>query len=182
MQLNETAQSQAVDSPTNKDEHLSGMLVKMYDGNYLRGNANWKNASIPPSYSHKSNVIYSLELCQFVMTDDEIALFRNPDSFADRKDLLDLAKDIEQRSFRKMYELEGEDPDTAIQTNAQQPSSRQKTAKVGGIGPRVYKYKKEILGIGRKDDLRERPQAEEEVQGTPPGNLSIRNFMGRGRN
>ena len=52
---------------------------------------------------------YSLELCQFVMTPQEIALFTRPNSFADRKDLLDLAGDIERRSFRKMYEFEGKD-------------------------------------------------------------------------
>ena len=125
---------------------------------------------------------YSLELCQFVMTPQEIALFTRPNSFADRKDLLDLAGDIERRSFRKMYEFEGKDPDIEVQVNSREPSSRQKTTKVGGIGPRVMQYKKTFGG--RHVDLRERQpaEAEEVVQGTPPGNRSILAFVGQHNN
>ena len=178
----QTAQAAAAESPTNRDEHLSGMLVKMYEGNYLKGVAHWKKVSLPRGYSHKSNVIYSLELCQFVMTPQEIALFTRPNSFADRKDLLDLAGDIERRSFRKMYEFEGKDPDIEVQVNSREPSSRQKTTKVGGIGPRVMQYKKTFGG--RHVDLRERQpaEAEEVVQGTPPGNTSILAFVGQRNN
>ena len=157
------------------------MLVKLYEANSLSSLNDWKdiaNSSIPNEFSRKSNVKYSLELCQYVMTDYEINLFKQPNSFTDRVHLLDLAAGIEQRSFRKMYELEGEgDPDLAIQLNSRVGLSKQKKPVVEGIGPRVLAYKNTLPNGGPKVALQE-PSAGERV-GTPPGNTSMMAYMRR---
>ena len=146
------------------------MLVKLYEANSLSNLNDWKdiaNTSIPNKFSRKSHVKYSLELCQYVMNGDEINLFKQPqpNSFTDRVHLLDLAAGIEQRSFRKMYELEGEDdPDLAIQLNSRAGLSKQKKPVVGDIGPHVLAYKT-TLPNGPKVALQE-PSAGERV-GTP---------------
>ena len=145
----------------------------MHDENRLSGQQ-WTKATVSESYSHKSNVKYTLELCQFVMSEDELNAFRNRNS-VERGELLQLAAEIETRSFRKMWELEGEDPDVSEQTN-RKAGSKAKKPTYGAVGPRVLKYKKLLCpnGDASNEPLRDRPPPEEEPTGTPQGNMSIR--------
>jgi len=67
------AEASAVEKPHSK--HLiSEMLVKMHDENHL-SEEQWKDATPPASYGNHSLVKYTLELCQYVMAEDEINNF-----------------------------------------------------------------------------------------------------------
>ena len=135
-QLVYSAHAVAVVNPTSTDtiEQVLMNIVLMnmyYDTNSLRGQ-DLKNTTIPNSYSHKSQVRYTLELCQYLMTDSsELASFQNW-SFANHEDsfhMLHLKFKIQCHSFGKLYEHAG---------------SRAKKPTYGAVGTCVHKYKKSL--------------------------------------
>jgi hypothetical protein len=138
-----TSHAAASDNADSKST-ISEVLVKMYDLKRLR-EAQWKDVSVPDCYSHKSNVRYTLELCQYVMTADEKRLFSDSEFGQNRNHLLSTAAEIQTRSFRKLWELEGLNPIAAEQTN-RMAGSRAKKPTYGAVGTRVMEVKKKLPG------------------------------------
>ena len=136
------------------------MLVELYDLNSLSGGS-WKDdATIPNSLASPQLVKNSLELCQYVMTSEELASFRGH-TIPNNEQLVQLSQDIETRSFRKMWQLEGKD----IAVESARTGSRAAQPTYGGVGVRIRTYKQFLAGPeGSKDKkvynaiaLRERP-------------------------
>ena len=120
--------------------------MKMYDLERLR-EAQWKVISVPDCYSHKSNVRYTLELCQYdVMTADEKRFFSDSEFGQNHNLLLSTAAEIQTCTFRKLLELEGLNPIAAEQTN-RMAGSRAKKPTYGAVGTRVMEVKKKYLAM-----------------------------------
>ena len=77
---------------------------------------------------------------------------------------------IQQRAFRKMFELEGDDPNTEEQLLKSKGSQGKKPTVSGVVGGRVRTFKQKY----KLDELQERP---EERTGTPPGNMSMQEYL-----
>jgi len=116
-------------------------------------------------YNEPSLMTYSLELCEFVMSEDEKAKFR--DKGMDRTELFTLASKVEERAFKKMYEFEGKNVEEEMENNKKNGSRAPKPT-YQGLGKRVFKYKKDlarrrglsdadIKKFGKDEDLIERP-------------------------
>lgn len=136
-----------------KGETLQNLLVTLYNNNSLTGR-DWGAAPLPLMYRDEKNlkyVYYSLELCAYVLTDDERQSFKMR-SYQSEAELMDAAGDIQRRAFRKMYELEGTDPDEEEKANKTR-GSRGKKATVLGVGHRVRDYKTKHLSGGNLRDI-----------------------------
>ena len=125
---------------------------------------------MPPTVASgdQSMARYVLELCQFVMSAQELQDFRLK-SFATDEELQSAADAVQQTAFRKMFELEGDDPLTEEQL-LKSKGSKGKKPTVSGVGARVRKFKQQYKLV----ELQERP---EERTGTPRGNMSMRQYM-----
>ena len=89
---------------------IQNLLVQCYNGNYLK-HLSWSSRAklalpLTVAPGDHSMARYVLELCQFVMNAQELQDFRSK-SFAIDKELQSAADAIQQRAFRKMFELEG---------------------------------------------------------------------------
>merc|ERR1712154_706867 len=82
-----------------------------------------------------------LELAWLVASNEEKNVLK--DKKTDKATLNDLTCDIEERAFRKMYELEGKNPDQEMKKNEQNPSRAAKPTYLA-LGARVRKYKKQL--------------------------------------
>jgi hypothetical protein len=127
----------------------------------------------------------TLEICEYVMTEEEKNALKNNLSLSDQE-LIENATNIEKRSFRMMWEFEGLDPDIEERNQLKMNKSQRKAATYLAIGRRVREYKKYLAKIsGNTHDydaekLRPRPPLQE--PGTPHDNHSVLSFFGGDRN
>ena len=106
------------------------------------------------------------------MDAQELQAFRSK-SFQSEELMISAADDIQRKAFRKMWELEGDDPDVEEQT-MKSKGSQAKKPNILGVGARVRKYKEEF----KLKELQERPVTGVAAPpGTPPGNASILQFL-----
>ena len=147
----------------------------MYKENRLKGLVQWKNATICANLSDHSLAKYALELCQFAMEKhgmtEELAALTNEGT--EEGQLIIIARNVHTRAFREMWTLEGSDWEVEEQVNSTK-GSQGKQPTYGAVGARVRTYKSAFS----MDDLRDRPR-EDEQEGTPPGNRSIRQMLQR---
>lgn len=100
------------------------------------------------------------------MSAGELVLFQSK-SLTEEDELQTVAKDIELRAFRKMWEFEGiSEIDEKFATN-KRLGSRGQQPTYGAVGARVREYKKYLAKfsgsqIPDKEPLAERPQEEDE--------------------
>ena len=166
---------------TIKGQSISQLLISMYKENSLV-RLKWKQAKIPDNYTEKSLARNSIELCQFVMSEEEIEKMKTgglPD-----EELMQLATVIGNRAFTKLWELEGLDPNIEAQLNAKKKGGQQKKPTYGAVGRRVGDYKKILAEKSGKKvkevELQERPP-QQDAAGTPEGNKSILSFTRKSR-
>jgi len=114
-----------------------------------------------------SVVRYVLELCHFVMDDNERQAFKLQ-SYDSKEAMGDAAANIQRRAFRKMWELEGLNADVEEQLNKKM-GSRGKKPTVAGVGARVRTYMEQF----KLKELQNRPATDTDAVGTPPDNRSI---------
>jgi hypothetical protein len=146
-----------------KGKRISQLLVDFYNENLLSGD-NWKSVRVPPHHPEANLIKKSLELCQYVMSEEELFAFR-AGTFTDEEALRTAADEIERRAFRKMWEFEGfDDIDRKEAENNNGGRGQQPT--YGAVGSRVREYKKYLAKLSGnqysdKEPLRERPEEEE---------------------
>ena len=146
-----------------KGKRVSQLLVDFYNENLLSGD-NWKSVRVPPHHPEANLIKKSLELCQYVMSEEELFAFR-AGTFTDEEALRTAADEIERRAFRKMWEFEGfDDIDRKEAENNNGGRGQQPT--YGAVGSRVREYKKYLSKLSGnqypdKEPLRERPEEEE---------------------
>jgi hypothetical protein len=151
--------------PSCKGKRISQLLVDFYHENRL-AETHWKNVQVHSHYPEGNLVRKSLELCQYVMSAGELVLFQSK-SLTEEDELQTVAKDIELRAFRKMWEFEGiSEIDEKFATN-KRLGSRGQQPTYGALGARVREYKKYLAKfsgsqIPDKEPLAERPQEEDE--------------------
>ena len=141
----------------------------------------WKDITIPGSYNEKQTLRNSLELCEYVMSDEESKALKSAGLVQEA--LMKHANAVERKCFRKMIEFGGDDPDTVEKLENKKNPSQRKKATYDAIGKRIREYKKHLAlcagnnGDYNKEKLREpRPKAPD--PGTPKGNYSIRGMLG----
>lgn len=129
--------------------------------------------ALPPTVASgdQSTARYVLELCEFVMDAQEQQDFRLK-SFETDEQLQTAADTIQQRAFRKMFQLEGGDPNIEEQL-LKKKGSKGKKPTVSGVGTRVRKYKAKY----NLNELQEKPETEITVASTPPDNRSMFQYM-----
>jgi hypothetical protein len=105
----------------------------------------------------------TLELCQFVCTDEEEKDIRNG-QILDEATLTTITTAVQKEAFLKMWTFEGvADPEATFKTNAN-AGSRAKKPTYNAVGKRVKKYKQALAGHGgipgdhNNEPLRDRPE------------------------
>lgn len=172
----------AAEPDSNKNITISALLVDMYKQGRLTG-PSWKDVSVPPKYSEKQMVKNTLELCEYVMSDEEKTALKT--TGLSEEALITHSKSVQMNSFRMMWEFEGDDPDTEEKLQKKVNKSQQKKPTYLAIGRRVQEYKKylaEAAGNSDYNDEKLRPRPTIPDPGTPEGNHSLRRFFGRSSN
>jgi len=109
-QLRFGAEAEQVNKPTNSAKGLTikNILVQCYNGKLLK-QSDWRWSSkleLPLTIDSKNHSVarYALELCHFVMDDNERQAFKLQ-SYDSKEAMGDSAASIQQKAFRKMWEL-----------------------------------------------------------------------------
>jgi hypothetical protein len=76
---------------------VSRVIIDLYKQGHLKG-ALWKNITVPNFYSEKQMVKNTLEICEYVMTEEEKNALKNTLSLSDQE-LIENATNIEKRKF-----------------------------------------------------------------------------------
>jgi hypothetical protein len=124
---------------------VSGLLQMLYRENRFTNFNSWRNVKVPPTLSTPSMVTNTLELCQCVVKEEELDLFRSH-TFPSNEELLRLTSAIELRAFKAMWVLEGVADVEQEYLDNKKRGSRMKKPTYMGLGTRVRDYKKKASG------------------------------------
>jgi hypothetical protein len=91
---------------TGKGVNVSGLLQMLYHDSRFTNFSSWKYVIVPPTLGTPSMVTNTLELCQCVMREEELDVFRIH-TFSSEEDLLRLTAAIEVHAIKAMWVLEG---------------------------------------------------------------------------
>jgi hypothetical protein len=170
----------AAEKSSNKGLNISNAIIDLHQQGCLTG-ASWKRIVIPGNYNEKQSLRNSLELCDYVMSDEESKALRSTE--LSEEALMKLAHAVEKKCMRKIIEFEGDDPDTVEKLEQKKNPSHRKKPTYNAIGKRIRDYKKHLAlcaennGDYNEEKLREpRPKAPD--PGTPKGNASLVSMLG----
>ncbi len=150
------ARSNEADEKLGKGVSISMLIIDMFKDRLLAAH-HWRAIKIPARYEEKQSARNTLELSQFVATEEEVNSLKNND-LSDHE-LSSLATAIEERAFLKLWELEGKDPTLEEQKNKSRSGNQRKQPLYLAVGARVRKYKQEVLQGDKDTVLIERPAA-----------------------
>lgn len=146
---NATAAQANRSKESGKNVTVSGLLQMLYRDNRFTNLNSLKNVQVPPTLSTPIMVANTLELCQCVMREEELNLFRTH-TFTSEEELLRLTSVIELRAFKAMWVLEGVADVEKEYLDNKKRGSRMKKPTYMGLGTRVRNYKKEASGDPNK--------------------------------
>jgi len=115
--LSNNSESKMKGSPSDKNQYLSIVLSKCCKAGTLEYGRPWTYEYSTNDWAEVQSLKNTIELVWLVATKDEKKLLR--DKKTDKAKLNDVTCDIEKRAFKKMYELEGKNPDKEMKKNEQ---------------------------------------------------------------
>jgi len=130
----------------------SQLLTHLYEWRLLGGDwANMGKIILKQNFSEPSLACYTMELCKYVATADEreslIAYGLSQIELNNRM------LEIENKSFRELWILEGSDPDLEEQLESKKKGNQRKKKTYVAVGRRVMQFKKNIL-VSTNSELR----------------------------
>ena len=139
--LRNNSESKKKGKPSDKNKYLSIVLSECCKLGTLAYGRPWAYDYSTNDWSEVQSLKNVLELAWLVASNEEKNVLK--DKTTDKAKLNDVTCDIEERAFRKMYELEGRNPDTEMKNNEKNPSRAAKPTYLA-LGARVRNYKKQL--------------------------------------
>ena len=121
-----------------KGVNVSDLLQMLYRDNRFTNVDSWKNVAIPLTLGTPNMATNTLELCQCVMKEEELDLFRRH-TFSSNEDFCHRGS-----TFKAMWLLEGKAYVEREYEEIKKRGNRGKKSTYMGIGGRVRDYKKKV--------------------------------------